>query len=69
LTLRPAKPPRSLAILNIADVALPVVPYAEAGPLYGIVLPRRISLAVTPGDSSARTIAGAAGMNPPPRRR
>ena len=39
-------------------MALPIVPYAEAGPLYGIVLPMRISVAVTPGDSCARTMAG-----------
>src|SRR5688572_19810197 len=30
-------------------MALPMVPYADAGPLYGLVLPILISVAVTPG--------------------
>ena len=33
---------------------MPIVPYDEAGPLYGIVWPNRISESVTPGAFSAR---------------
>src|SRR5919109_3718094 len=34
-------------------MTLPIVPYADAGPLYGLVLPILISVAVTPGVSAA----------------
>src|SRR6266850_2659353 len=40
-------------------MTLPIVPYAEAGPLYGLVLPILISVAVTPGVSAAIVTAGA----------
>src|SRR5687767_6057227 len=42
-------PPSSFTFLKYAPIALPIVPYAEAGPLYGFVLPSLISVAVTPG--------------------
>src|SRR4051794_13160246 len=61
LILRPAKPPMSFAMRKVAPSALPIVPYAEAGPLAGQVLPMRISVSVTPVVSAARRIAGAAG--------
>src|SRR5215510_3881464 len=35
-------------------MTLPMVPYAESGPLYGFVLPTLISAAVTPGWAKAR---------------
>src|SRR6266403_49525 len=40
-------------------MTLPIVPYAEAGPLYGLVWPILISVAVTPGVSAAIASAGA----------
>src|SRR2546421_10434501 len=46
-------PPSSLTFLKYAPITLPIVPYAEAGPLYGLVLPILISVAVTPGVSAA----------------
>src|SRR5688572_30048424 len=51
-------PPCSLTILKYAPRALPIVPYADAGPLYGLVLPILISVAVTPG------VCAAAGSTP-----
>src|SRR2546421_10159604 len=40
-------------------MTLPIVPYADAGPLYGLVWPILISVAVTPGVSAAIAGAGA----------
>src|SRR5690349_18850138 len=42
-------PPWSLIILKYAASALPIVPYADAGPLYVIVWPILISVSDAPG--------------------
>src|SRR5262245_15172001 len=44
-------PPFSLTILKYAVSALPIIPYDDAWPLYGIDWPILISVAVTPGVS------------------
>src|SRR3954447_6257063 len=49
LILRPLIPPCSLSILKYAASDLPIVPYADAGPLYGLVWPIFISVSVAPG--------------------
>src|SRR4051812_28472022 len=52
-------PPDSLTVLKKAVSSLPITPYAEAGPLYGMVLPILSSVAVTPGDAAALEPRGA----------
>src|SRR5436853_2385677 len=54
LILRPAMPPWSLIIRKKATEHLAMVPNAETGPLSDVVHPILISVAVTPGVSSAR---------------
>src|SRR6266702_1872721 len=54
LILRPAIPPWSLIIRKKASSHLAMVPNAETGPLSDVVHPTLISVAVTPGVSSAR---------------
>src|SRR3954471_21747925 len=49
LILRPLIPPCSFSILKYAASDLPIVPYADAGPLYGLVCPIFISVSVAPG--------------------
>ena len=41
-------PPSALTFLKYASIALPIVPYAEAGPEYGLMPPIVISLSVAP---------------------
>src|SRR5436190_3937994 len=48
LILRLLTPPRSLTMRKYAAIDLPIAPYAEAGPLYGLVLPILISPSVAP---------------------
>ena len=48
LIFRPLTPPSSLTFLKYAAMVLPIVPYADALPLYGLVLPILISVGVTP---------------------
>src|SRR5713101_7698048 len=48
LILRPLMPPPSLIMSQKATIALPLTPYAEAGPLYGQVWPILISLSLAP---------------------
>jgi hypothetical protein len=67
LILRPLIPPCSLIILKYASSALPTVPQAEAGPLYGIVWPILISVAVTPGALLFCAAAGEIVMATPQR--
>src|SRR5262249_51341095 len=50
-------------------MALPMVPYAEAGPLYGLVLPILISVAVTPTTVWAITPPGVPRATPRTRSR
>src|SRR5436305_14808067 len=54
LILRPAMPPWSLIIRKKASSHLAMVPNAETGPLSEVVHPILISVAATPGVSSAR---------------
>src|SRR5436305_1179417 len=54
LILRPAIPPWSLIIRKKASEHFAMVPSAETGPLSDVVHPILISVAVTPGVSSAR---------------
>src|ERR1700722_10750136 len=56
LILRPAMPPWSLIIRKQASSHLAMVPNAETGPLSEVVDPILISVAVTPGVSSAREV-------------
>src|ERR1051325_4422126 len=49
LILRPLMPPSAFTFLKEASIVLPIVPYADAGPLYGLVLPILISVSVAPG--------------------
>src|SRR5580698_9641251 len=49
LILRPLMPPASLIILKKTASVLPCMPYAEAGPLYGMILPILISVSLAPG--------------------
>ena len=60
LILRPLMPPCSLIILKYAASALPIVPYADAGPLYGIVWPILISVSDAPGSYFFWAAAGVA---------
>src|SRR6185295_15685571 len=60
LILRPLMPPCSLIILKYAASALPIVPYAEAGPLYGMVWPILISVSDAPGSYFFWAAAGVA---------
>src|SRR5215831_8400516 len=59
--LRPLTPPLSLTFLKYAASTLPIVAYAEAGPLYGIVWPILISLLPCPS-----ALAAAPGLASPP---
>ncbi len=42
-------PPSALTLSKYAPIALPIAPYADAGPEYGLMLPTLISLSVAPG--------------------
>src|ERR1700741_838141 len=46
--LRSLMPPSALSFLKYASSVLPTTPYADAGPLYGMVLPILISVSVAP---------------------
>src|ERR1700761_525849 len=48
LILRPLMPPSALILLKYRASVIPMVPYAEFGPLYGMVLPILISVSVAP---------------------
>src|SRR6478735_8206835 len=48
LILRPFTPLCSLIMLKKAVCVLPITPYAEAGPLYGLVWPILISVSLAP---------------------
>src|SRR3954469_7292576 len=50
--------PRALTILEHAAIALPIAPYADAGPLYGLVLPILISPSDAPGSYFFSPTAG-----------
>src|ERR1700687_5503103 len=60
LILRPAMPPWSLIIRKYASEHFAMVPKAETGPLSDVVHPILISVAVTPGVSSAREVRASA---------
>src|SRR5260221_9998169 len=60
LILRPAMPPFSLIRRKNASWHLAWTPSADTGPLREVVLPIRISVALTPGVSSARASRGEA---------
>src|ERR1700704_134182 len=60
LILRPAIPPWSLIIRKKASEHFAMVPSAETGPLSEVVHPILISVAVTPGGSSAWEARGPA---------
>src|SRR5216684_9178273 len=60
LILRPATPPWSLIIRKYASEHFAMVPKAETGPLSDVVHPILISVAVTPGVSSARGLPASA---------
>src|SRR6185369_7846673 len=64
LILRPLMPPCSLMRLKYAASSLPMVPYADAGPLYGMVCPILISVSVAPGSYFFCAIEGAASARP-----
>src|SRR5215471_5001892 len=49
LILRPLTPPSALTFLKYAAIALPCKPRTASGPLCGMVLPMRISVALAPG--------------------
>ena len=49
LTLRPLIPPSSLSFWKKPVWTRPPAPYAEAGPLYGLVCPILISTSLAPG--------------------
>src|ERR1700732_4563891 len=62
--LRPLMPPSALTLSKYAASVLPITPYEEAGPLYGMILPIFISVSLAPGSyflcAFAAVIAAAA---------
>src|ERR1044072_7817612 len=60
LTLRPLMAPLSVTIREGAACTVRVVPYAEAGPEYGMMLPTLISVSLAPGSYFFCAVAGAA---------